>query len=116
MSTNDPVSTSNIAQLSVAQKRAHLEHLLDTRWDLAVTAVEQLSHNLESADETFARLLEVEDAIKAQFPDRYAEAWPRWVHDDARRLHGPGVLDQECSVCQQIATAKGIHLGEPEAA
>lgn len=116
MSTNNRDQLASVTTLTTLQRRYRLEDLLERRYETAVIAIEQLSHNTAEADETFDRLLEIENTVEAEYPDTFAEAWPRWVADDASRLHGPGVLVIGCSICRNIATAKGINLQSPEAA
>jgi hypothetical protein len=116
MSTNDPSIGTDVSSLSTLRRRYHLEHLLEMRYDLAITAVQLLSHDMDGADQVYEELLLVETQIRDQFPDTYAQSWSRWVEDDARRLHGPGVLVIDCTLCTDIAAASGLNLEEPEAA
>lgn len=116
MSTNNPENRPEVSRLDTLQRRYRLEGLLESRYDTAISAVEQLSHNVASTDATFAKLIELENLIRLEYPDTYADRWPRWVLDDAIRLHEPGVLVIGCSICRDTATAKGLNLESPEAA
>ena len=116
MSTNNPENRPDVSRLGTLQQRYRLEGLLESRYDTAVTAVEQLSHNVASTGAMFAKLLELEDTIRLEYPDTYAQRWQRWVLDDAARLHAPGVLVIGCSICSDTATAKGLNLESPDAA
>src|SRR5690349_10315107 len=110
MSTNNPDNRPGVSRLDTLQQRYRLEGLLESRYDTAVAAIEQLSHNVATTDATFAQLLELEDTIRLEYPNTYAQRWQRWVLDDAARLHEPGVLIIGCSICRDTATAKGINI------
>ena len=58
----------------------------------------------------------LEHKVEHEFPEEFAEAWPRWVAADAERLHGPGILVADCSICHEIAATKGLNLEGPEVA
>ena len=118
--TNDhPASSSGsdgVADLDARRRRQRLEYLLDLRLRLAVLSSERSSHGLEDAIETWGQQMGVERTIRAEFPDVYAEYFPKWAQYDVELEHDGRVLTRECGICQSVARHAGINLDPPEAA
>lgn len=120
MTTTDDLALPDSAQVvplaDRRRRRAHLEHLLDVRSRLAVTAAEQRSHDLPEKWETTRLLYQVEETIHEGWPDVYDRQLASWAEQDAALMHTLHILQLDCSLCRVIADSHHINLEPPNAA
>jgi hypothetical protein len=112
-----PAGTTPVSSLNDKRRqRRRLEHLLDVRSGLARTVSEKRSHRLDDAEFLAGIQAAVEATILDEFPAVYHDQFSHWMVQEAADGHPVGVLTPGCSICQAIASERGINLTAPDAA
>jgi hypothetical protein len=109
-------TTDTVTELVTIRDRRRLDHLLDRRWQLAVTASAHHAHDLPDADELARQQYGLEAMIRDGWPDVYEKCWSTWVEQDAVMLHASDTLIDECAICTVLARHVGVNIEPPEAA
>ncbi|MGY1669773.1 hypothetical protein [Geodermatophilus sp. SYSU D00710] len=79
-----------------------LRKLLTRRQKLADAGVELLCHDLPGADLLWQAVHQVEECLRAEFPDVWAQSYAGWIADDSARLHSPDQpAPYACWICRQ---------------